>query len=101
MSARRRPRAARAKRNPALVVFGNPARVLGDVKAIVYRHAKTRELMVHGFGPDGERIRLEDLDDGIAIHRLPRGRTDARALANADGSVTIRNTRGERLWADL
>lgn len=98
------PRKTPAK-NPPLVIFGNPPRraraLLGDVKAIVYQHATTGELMVHGFGPRGEAIRLEDLRDGVAIRRLPRAETRAQAIANADGTVTIRNADGQRLWADL
>lgn len=72
-----------------------------DVKAIVYRHLEDGELYVHGFGPHGEDIRLEDLRDGVAIHRLPRSRTGCRAIANRDGSITLRNESGRRLWADL
>lgn len=92
----------RASVNPPLVIFGNPpprvAGVLGDVKAVVYRHAESREMMVHGFGPHGERIELEDLNDGIAIHRLPRGVTRAQAIALSDGSILLRNRDGKPLW---
>lgn len=92
-----------AKKNPALVIFGNPPRggLMGDVKAIVYRHAKSGELMVHGFGPKGEAIELEDLPDGVAILGLPFGVTGAKAIAQRDGTVLLRSATGKRLWADL
>lgn len=75
--------------------------ITADVKAIVYRHPVDGVLYVHGFGPRGERIQLEDLgSDGVAIRRLPRARTNVQARANADGTVTLASTNGAPLWAE-
>lgn len=72
-----------------------------DVKAIIYRHVDDGELYVHGFGPHGERIRIEDLADGVAVRRLPAAQTDVNAIARDDGTVTLEHGRGLRLWGEF
>lgn len=88
---------ARAKNPPA----GRGRVITNDVKAIVYRHPVDGVLYVHGFGPRGDAIRLEDLRDGVAIHRLPPRRTNVAAVANPNGTVTLASTSGRRLWAEF
>lgn len=91
------------KVNPPLVIFGNPGHVklLGDVKAIVYRHADTDELMVHAFGPHGERIELTSRGDSLTIHHLPLENTRVVAAPNKNGTVTLASLDRKPLWQEF
>lgn len=94
------------KRNPALVVFGNPARRNGTrsgstiisrhVQAVAYVHAVDGSRRVHGYG--NADIDLKDIGgDGVEIRGL-KTRTGVTMVGNADGSVTLFHSDGLPLW---
>jgi hypothetical protein len=108
---------AKAKKNPPLMIYGNPKRMrarsfqrpvgtlageIGEVYAVIYRHAETGEMMVHGFGPDGEDIELKTLRDGVQVTRMNiNAPTHTFMYAVEDrGRRTVRlsHVEGEPLW---
>lgn len=106
-----------AKKNPPLMIYGNPKRMrarsfqrpvgqlageIGEVYAVIYRHTETGEMMVHGFGPDGEDIELKTLRDGVQVTRMNiNAPTHTFMYAVEDrGRRTVRlsHVEGEPLW---
>lgn len=93
--------ATRMQGNVRMGIHTNPGRVkMADhVQAVVYIHAKDRTARVHGFGDANlnedalKRGRLE-LGD---LHDL----TDVAMYGNADGTVTLCGTKGQRLWRNF